>query len=89
MDTAPIATHSIDAFERYGLPGLVILCLFALLVYILMQIKIIITDHNTRVNTIVEAHCDERNLWINAIKDNTSALQRIVEQTINCSRVQK
>lgn len=83
----PLAEHSLNAFERYGLPGLVILGLFALVVYVLMQIKRIIDDHNIRVNTIIDAHCEERSVWMQAIKDNTAALQKIAEQTISCSRL--
>ncbi len=79
-----VTTQSLNAFERYGLTGLVIFALFALLVYVLMQIQRLISDHNSRVNIIVDAHQDERATWIAALKDNTDALRRIAERT-GCS----
>lgn len=80
-----VTTQSINAFERYGLAGLVILALFALLVYVLMQIKTLIADHNARVNVIVDAHCEERTVWMQSLRDNTDALRKLVEQTTRCS----
>ncbi|MCX7092591.1 MAG: hypothetical protein NTY50_03970 [Methylobacter sp.] len=82
MDT--VATQSLNAFDKYGLAGLVILALFALLVYVLMQIKTLISDHNARVNIIVDAHCEERGFWMQSLKDNTDALRKLVEQTTRC-----
>lgn len=81
-----LAPQSISAFGQYGLPGLVILFLFVLIVYVLMQIKVLLTDHNARINSIVEAHCEERAAWMQSLKDNTSALQKLVEQTVGCTR---
>lgn len=79
-----VATQSLGAFERYGLSGLVIFALFALLVYVLMQIQRLINDHNSRVNIIVDAHQEERSTWIDALKDNTEALRKIAERA-GCS----
>ena len=60
----------IDAFSQYGLAGLVILALFALVFYFLKEIRAINEMHNERHDKRNELHASERKEWLQLSKEN-------------------
>lgn len=85
------AEESLSVFNQYGLPGIVIFALFAIIWQFIKELKnisesnnnkieTILKHHNERIDEIYEQHRDEREKWLEAYQENTEVLRAFLEK---------
>lgn len=72
--------HTVDTFDKYGLPGLVILVLFGLVFYILSRIQIIIKSSDDRFDKQSNLHAEERKEVTVVVRDLSKVIQTLSAQ---------
>lgn len=67
----------LSLFNAHGLSGIVIGALFISLWLLIKEIKNLNETNNKRIDAIAENHCEERDRWYQAYKENTEVLRKL------------